>query len=215
LIFAILPLVNLPFDFFSLGLTRALLRWTCQPGAPSPFWVGLLDTVIAVLLMIPLAAVLVLSVQAADAVVFWQSGQSFVVLPRLLDRIGIAPWDVQNFWVYFLMASTLIPSLLNACVGTLSLMVTLLPPVRFWVLANLEAANAREEGWNGYGATRFWVVTACVGHVVGSFILTVAAVLGFGWLAITVVPDLLPWLLTGARWLAAISGRWFGLPPAY
>jgi hypothetical protein len=47
LIFGLLTLVNAPFDWFAIGLTRALLRRGLAPGGPGPFFYAAIDTIVA------------------------------------------------------------------------------------------------------------------------------------------------------------------------
>jgi hypothetical protein len=57
----------MPFDWASLGFTRALLRWGCEPDAPSPLWLGLFDFAIGLVLLVLLTLVLIAGLHAALA----------------------------------------------------------------------------------------------------------------------------------------------------
>ena len=67
--FALIPIVNVPFDWASLGLTRALLRRGVEEGAPSPLWLGLGDFVLGLILLALLAVALIAALQTADALI--------------------------------------------------------------------------------------------------------------------------------------------------
>lgn len=213
LTFVVLPLANLPFDFASLGLTRALLRWGCRPGSPSPFFVGLLDLGAALVLIFPLAVTLIIAVQAADANVFRHSGTTLVNLPYVLGLMQDEPWDPVHSWIYVLLASTLIPSLVNASVGTLSLMTAWADPLRRWMLGTLRAADQRPDGWTGYAADRHWVAAAWAAQVFAAVFLTLCAFWSLVWTFAALAPATLPVALGAAQWLTAVCGGWFGLPP--
>lgn len=210
--FAILPLVNLPFDFASLGLTRALLRRGCEPDAPSPFLLGLLDLALALLLLTGLAFAMVLAAQAADAIAWRLSGATFLNLPYVLDLIAEQPADPAHWWIYFLLFSTLTPSVLNAMIGAFSLLSWSMTRLREWLLGTLRMVEARPEGWTGLGATRIRIVSAFAVQAGISAALPFGALWVLFKLLTVAVPDALPALLDALRWFAALTGGWFGLP---
>ena len=61
-----------------------------------------------------LAFAMVLAAQAADAIAWRLSGATFLNLPYVLDLIAEQPADPAHWWIYFLLFSTLTPSVLNA-----------------------------------------------------------------------------------------------------
>jgi len=211
--FALLPLVNLPFDFVSVGLTRALLRWGNRPDAPSPFWIGLIDLAAAALLMLPLAAALVIAAQAADAIAFHGAGRTFLNAPFLLDQIEEAPAAAAHAWIYVMLFSTLIPSLINGIIGTASLLTAWPPRMVAWTRSALLAADERPDDWTGYAVEKQMVVAAFAVQAFAAVLVTLGVFWALGWGLVTLAPWLLPALLHAARWVAAVSGGWFGLPP--
>ena len=68
----LLPLINLPFDWASIGLTRALLRRGCEDRGPrllrSPTLLGLIDFLLGLILLVTLALTLILAFSTADAI---------------------------------------------------------------------------------------------------------------------------------------------------
>ena len=87
LMFALIPIVNVPFYWVSLGLTRALLRRGAEDGAPSPLWLGLLDFVFGLILLALLALALIASLQWADAIIVHFGGERVANVVELLDNI--------------------------------------------------------------------------------------------------------------------------------
>ena len=148
LMFALIPIVNVPFDWASLGLTRALLRRGAEEGAPSPLWFGLLDFGFGLVLLALLALALIASLQMADAIIAHYGGKKVADVVALLDNIDANPRDPANYWAYATLFSTLIPSALNAVIGAVSLIGWWLPWVREWVLTQLSALD-RDEGDEG------------------------------------------------------------------
>lgn len=212
-ILSVLPLVNLPFDFASLGLTRALLRRGCEADAPSPFLLGVIDVLLAAILLLLLAAALVVAVQAADAIAWRLKATTFLNVAAVLDQIGDNPRDPANWWIYFLLFSTLIPSALNAVIGTFSLLSWSLPSLRRWLLETLRTVEADKRGWRGRGMTRNLFLLAIGLQVFATIVLTALTTWALFEGLNNLLPFALPRFLDALRWLAATSGGWFGLPP--
>jgi excisionase family DNA binding protein len=141
LMFGLVPLVNLPFDWFSLGLTRALLRRGCEPNALSPLWLGLLDFVFGMILLIVLALALIAALQQADAILIHFGRKPAANVTVLLHHIADDPRDAGNFWAYFTLFSTLIPSVLNATIGAVSLIGWWWRPARLWALSQFDVLD--------------------------------------------------------------------------
>ena len=66
LFFGLLTLVNAPFDWASLGLTRALLRRGLERGGWWPLWYALIDAAAAAVIIAALTVAMVVFVQAFD-----------------------------------------------------------------------------------------------------------------------------------------------------
>jgi hypothetical protein len=202
----LVALVNLPFDWASLGLTRALLRRGCEGDAPpfSPLWLGLLDFVLALVLLGLLAFALVGALVVADALT-WRGGQEVAVdVLSVLSRIHDKPGDAANWWVYFTLFSTLVPSVVNMVVGSVSVTTFLLPTVRDWMIARIDELDAKT---NGEGArARTEIVLLLFLHVVFG-VLAAGLVLRLLWGLLWVLePGVLRWfqsaLLAWAKLLA-------------
>jgi hypothetical protein len=134
----LIPLVNVPFDWLSIGLTRALLRWGCRPGAPSPLPLGLLDLALGVCLLVSLSVALVAALQVADWIIVREGGHAVGRVTDLLDRVDNDWTDPANYWAYATLFSTLIPSVLNAVIGAVSVITWWPGPLRRWVVAKIE-----------------------------------------------------------------------------
>ena len=123
LFLGLLTLLNAPFDWISLGLTRALLRRGLERKGWWPFAYALTDAALAALVIACLALVMVLGVEAFDDLAAIRGGEKAVILPLkpLFDGIAETPADPKNWWVYALLLSSMIPSLINLAIGGTSL----------------------------------------------------------------------------------------------
>ena len=131
LFFGLLSALNAPFNWFSLGVTRGLLRRGIESNDWWPYFYALLDATVAVFVIILLTFVLVLAVQAFDLLAVVGGGTGKVVLPLigqangnvepLLDGIANNPAAPQYWWLYGLLLFALVPSIANLVIGGLSL----------------------------------------------------------------------------------------------
>jgi len=123
LFFGLLTLLNAPFDWFCLGLTRFLLRRGLAAGGWQPFFYALADAILTTGVVIMLALAMIAGVQAFDELAVLGSGEKLLLpLDVLFFNIKEKPWDPANWWVYALLLSTFIPSLANLMIGGCALM---------------------------------------------------------------------------------------------
>ena len=120
LFFGLLTLINAPFDWLSLGLTRGLLRLGLARRGAWPWWLALLDAFLATVLVGLLSAAMVLGIQAFDAMAIRGGGQAVLPLHTLLADLQARPAEPEFWWIYALLLSTLLPSAANAVVGCTS-----------------------------------------------------------------------------------------------
>jgi hypothetical protein len=120
LFFGVLTIVNAPFDWLSVGLTRALLRLGVDMRGFWPVWLAMVDLIAATFLIILLAAAMVFAVDLFEVV----GRTKFIDVDATLMALA-DPWQrgqTQYWWIYATLFSTLIPSVLNMTVAALSLM---------------------------------------------------------------------------------------------
>jgi hypothetical protein len=117
LFMGLLTLLNAPFDWASLGLTRALLRRGLELKGWSPYLLALVDACLAGVIIALLALTMVIGVQAFDELAAHGGGEKAAVLP--LNALGIAknPAAPEYWWAYALLLSTMIPSLVNLAIA--------------------------------------------------------------------------------------------------
>ena len=120
--FALLPLANAPLDWLSLGLTRGLLRKGLALGGT--WWIfviSIADILAAGGLMFPLAAVTAATVSLANWAAVSGGGEALVPVLPLLRGMGNNPTDPAFYWVYLMLFSTLIPSIIHIIGGLVGL----------------------------------------------------------------------------------------------
>ncbi len=116
----LLPLANAPLDWASLGLTRGLLRFGRGKGLLR--WEAAMsgvDLVCALLIMVLLAAVTAAVISVANGV----GPQPVLPLGPIFEGLREAPGDPRNWWIYLMMASTLIPTAAHMLAGLAALVV--------------------------------------------------------------------------------------------
>jgi hypothetical protein len=111
LFIGLLTLLNAPFDWASLGLTRALLRRGLELGGWWPYALAIVDAALAAVIIAVLAMVMVVGVQAFDGLAVHGGSKPVLPLDVLFNGIAAHPTAPEYWWLYALLLSTMIPSL--------------------------------------------------------------------------------------------------------
>jgi hypothetical protein len=117
LFLGLLTLLNAPFDWASLGLTRALLRRRLEFGGWIPYGLALMDAALASVIIACLALDMVVGVQAFDELAVHGGGKPVLPLDTLFDGIAKNPAAPEYWWAYALLLSSMIPSLINLAIS--------------------------------------------------------------------------------------------------
>lgn len=206
----LLPMVNIPFDWASIGLTRALLRRGCEDHGSwllrSPTFLGALDLMLGLVLLATLAVSIVGSLAVADAILLHTSHRAEFDAVRLVENVEYEPTNPAHAWMYFTLLSTLFPGILNLLIGILSLLTFSVPPVRHWLIVTIPSLSNP-----GMGGTRWRVTFALSSHWFVGVLLT-----GFGmwltWRGFRSVPDAERMALGLLRAFAIWCTRQLGIP---
>ncbi len=186
LFLGLLTLINAPFDWASLGLTRALLRRGLELGGWWPYFLALVDALAAAVIIAVLAITMVIGVQTFDHLAEHYGGADARILPldTLFDGIAAQPSAPEYWWVYALLLSTMIPSLLNLMIGGASLLrgVPGLPVLLLRFMPASKAVPAFDRTWLALVLTCQVFVGAFLG-IAAQFVL-----------AIGVIFYVLPWM---------------------
>jgi len=121
LFLGLLTLINAPFDWASIGLTRALLRRGLELGGWSPYLLAIVDAILAAGIVVLLVFAMVIAVQWFDHLAEHGGGVEILPLDPLLTGIAENPAAPEYWWIYALLLSTVIPSFINLMIGGASL----------------------------------------------------------------------------------------------
>jgi hypothetical protein len=199
LFLGLITVLNAPFDWASLGLTRALLRRGLELGRWWPYALALVDAALAAVIISALAFTMVVGVQAFDALAVHGGGDRVLPLDALFKGIKANPSAPEYWWVYGLLLSTMIPSLVNLVIGGTSL-VRGLPGVPSLLLQKIP------ERGNVPKFDRAWIATVLTAQVVAGTALGIAAQVFLVWVIIGhVMPFFGLELLDMARGVAAFN----------
>jgi hypothetical protein len=202
LFLGLLTLLNAPFDWASLGLTRALLRRGLElKWLWSPYLLALVDAALAAVIIALLAVFMVVFVQAFDKVAVHGGGEKAIVLPldTLFDGIATHPEAPEYWWVYALLLSSMISSLINLAIGGMAFTRGIPGLARLLLSWIPEGRDVPD-----YGRPR--AAIGLTAQMFGGAVLGVAVQLAIAWF---LVLHVMPWfgldLLDMARAVAAFD----------
>ncbi|WP_300037268.1 hypothetical protein [uncultured Roseobacter sp.] len=195
LFLVVAPLVNALFDVASYAVTLALAERGRQ-GQPL-IW-GALDALVAVLLFLATGSTLV----CVSALMEVLSGIRFVNLERLLE----STWNLSKYWwLYLMLASTLLPTAVHIGLGALSLQPLLPKGLRDTLCTRITAARRGDTRASVTAPFRLGAVwTACLVLVFGGLALLLRLLwdLGLAW----VVVWYRQWLDALVVWAGVVGG---------
>lgn len=183
LFFIIFPLLNLPLDWVSLAITRGLLhsiRHKHHDGWKAFIWVAL-DFFLAILFLFSISAILVLTIGLVDKL----SGQSF--LNTALEEVSNPETAKNYYWLYAMLLTTLIPTLIHFFLAGFSLILWLPHNLRHIIVYNIE-----------HDFYRLWLA---------SIYLTVTPIIGII-TPITLLYSLYLLIISYDNWLGSLLLEW-------
>lgn len=142
LFLGLLTLINAPFDWLSLGLTRALMRRGLEREKWWPYLYALIDALLASAVIAVLAMAMVAGVQLFDDLAVYGGGER--VLPpmrKFLEAIKADPGKPEYWWVYATLFSTMLPSLINLFIAGVSL-ARGVPGISSWLMGKVREGEA-------------------------------------------------------------------------
>jgi len=164
----LLPLINAAWDWVSLGISRGLLagiRLGRHRGLVPLYW-GIADFVLAFLFMAGLVAMVTGAVAYLNAQSQSGGGPVLIDLQTLFSELRDNPGDPQFYWIYFMFASTLIPTLLHLLIAGASVMQSLAhwQPLKAW--RESAAAEMAEDSVTRFNASLYLTIVPMLGLVV-------------------------------------------------
>jgi hypothetical protein len=145
----LLTLINAPFNWASIGLTRALLRRGLELGGWWPYFLGVVNAILATAIVAALVLTMVIAVQAFDALVVHGGRAPILPLGPLFDGISKNPAAPEYWWIYALLLATMIPSLISLMIGGASLISGMpgLPSLLLQFMPEGKAVAAFDRTW--------------------------------------------------------------------
>lgn len=178
LFLVLLPLVNALFDYLSIGTTRALLRHgTRTPDRATVY--GTVDVGLALAFFMLLRGVLVVLVVAMNAA----AGTDVVDLQALFADLRSGEAAGDYWWLYAIIFSTLVPTLVHLSIALWSLGAMVPGAVRAWVARGVDAADGDAYAHTG-------AVLGLTALATWTLLVPPALTLGAGWLLVTWFPAL-------------------------
>ena len=161
----LLTLVNTPFDWFALGVTRGLLRRGLERGGAWPLWLGIVDLLISIALMGLLAITVFWATELFNHFAFLGGYRAPVDPAKLLPSLMKDPSAYEHWWLFAMLFSTQIPALLNLVFGTFCLMRGI-PAINHWMAARLPEKGGLEV-WPRLPIASVWSVQMGLAVAIG------------------------------------------------
>ncbi len=198
LFIGLLTLVNAPFDWLTIGLTRALIRRGIELKRWWPILLASIDLILAAIVVMFLAITMLLAVQLFDTLAVNAGGTPILGVEKVLNDLADREMRThpEYWWLYATLFSTLIPSIINVAIGALSIMRGSSGFHRY-VAAKMPAGQAM------LLADALWAVPLLALEVLGSVVIGVALTLGWIWAFVVYV---LPWFGGLIPMLRAVAG---------
>jgi hypothetical protein len=157
------------------------------------------DAALAAGVIVALTLAMVIGVQFFDAAGVHGGGKAVLPLDALFNGIAGNPWAPEYWWIYVLLVSTMIPSLVNLVIGGTSL-VRGLPGVPSLLLRYVPERGGVLR-WD-----RHWIATVLTAQVAAGAALGIAAQ---AFLVVVIIGYIMPFfgleLLDMARDVAAFN----------
>jgi hypothetical protein len=135
----LIPLVNVPFDWISIGLTRFLLRKNLKNSKKRRWFYSIADLAGAIVSLILLSMAMIFIFEFVDAIGRAKGMVEPVIgVKTTLNDINTDGWAGRHAWLYFALFSTLIPIICHVFIYVLSrLSATSIVPGKDWVSSKL------------------------------------------------------------------------------
>jgi hypothetical protein len=126
LYYGLLPTLNAPFLWLSVGITRAFLWLGLEKKGWWPYVFALVDAALAVVMLVLLVAIMVVGIQTLNLMALRGGEQPILALDPLLHTVNFGTkghsFQAADWWAYTLMFVAMVPSLMNLAIGGFSLL---------------------------------------------------------------------------------------------
>lgn len=187
----LLPLLNALFDWLSVGVTRSLLRRSeARPWLAVPL--GLADLFIALGLFVLLRATIIVTLVLMNRL---HTDGDVIDLAAVFADLRDPAGAQSYWWLYAVIFTTLVPTMLHASLAVLSLPAAIPAPVRRWT-------SRRIAGVDGSFFNKFGAVVGLGGMTLWALILPPALLVGLWYGLVAAFPALGGLYLDAFQWLA-------------
>ncbi len=173
-----LPLINALFDWLSLGLTRKLIRKGLKKGGAWPFIYAGADVFAAIALLFILLVACLGYIHGLNLLALSAGSPHVFDMPGTLILLRSDPSDPSLWWIYIMVFTTFIPSLVNLVLGGLAILRGI-PGLNGLLVARFLPQDPRH-------LTILRRFSASVGLSV-QITIALAGAICVGWLAFTVI----------------------------
>ncbi len=200
LFYLILPLLNTPLDWLSLGITRALLQaihFNHHRFGMAVLW-SLVDLVIALCALFLVSGVIVSIVSIANL---------FAVIPIIdlettFTSLGSLDNWKDNLWIYFMLLSTLVPTAIHFALAGGAVTLSVTQKRRMQILKGMESNDLRaKEAW------LYVSIMPAVGFVLAPTLLFYGLYWVLHWHGAWLGQVLLSWATLLATWIDPTLGH--------
>lgn len=123
--FGLLTLVNAPFDWLAIGITRGLIRRGQELGGMWPLLLALADLLLSLVIMAVLAVAILWATEVFNHAMVSGGAKKGVIdvaayLAALADPVQRT--DPRYYWLYAMLFSSQIPAIANFAIGAMCLL---------------------------------------------------------------------------------------------
>ncbi|MBL3567037.1 hypothetical protein JMM59_18755 [Rhodovulum sulfidophilum] len=181
------------FDYLSYGVTIWLVRKGETKEGGGTLLLGAVDVLCAAVIFFMLSASLVAIIEMINRL----EGGTVIDVAALLDGIQNRPED--HWWVFGMIFSTLVPTLVHLFIVALSAITWLPPKARDWIEAGIAAG--KDDG----GAFQVAALATALIYTAYAALITLGVGAGLGWLW-SVRGPILTGYLKAITWWAELIG---------
>ncbi len=159
---SLLPLLNAPLDWLSLGITRSLLYAIVDrvhSGYRAFLW-AVFDGVLAFGFLLLLTLVMVVALSGINVLSASLNGQQIINLRLIFDGLATDPLRPEFWWLYFILFSTLIPTMLHMLVASWSLFLWLPQHWLDWSTRAWRVKQLQYDSFKFFGVWGYWTLFA-------------------------------------------------------
>lgn len=195
-----IPIINTPFDFVSLGMTRGLLQRALGKPASVLTIIWLADVMFSALSLAALTAAITAFVAFINDRIS-AHGVGLVDIRGTLATLSESPADPSVWWIYGVVLTTFVPTFIHAAVACTGLIGVAMPAPIYRTMEDW-----LNEGFAGEPTRRIIAAAYFTARAFAGWILSIAAALGI----LVALWLVFPWYGRVLLWIAATTADFVG-----